>query len=58
MRVWSEYARSNGKMEPTPKDFSKLSEEIAKAIQRVVINGEDSKKALDAAATAYNDQRS
>jgi multiple sugar transport system substrate-binding protein len=58
MRVWSEYARAYGKMEPTPADFSKLSEEVAKAIQRVIINGDDPKKALDDAAAAYNAQRS
>lgn len=58
MAKWTEYAKQHGRMEKTPKDFSKLSEEIAKAIQKVVIQGADPKAALDEAAAAYNAQRS
>jgi multiple sugar transport system substrate-binding protein len=58
IQAWADYAREYGKMEVTPKDFSRLSEELAKAIQKVIIDGADPKAALDAAVTAYNTQRS
>jgi multiple sugar transport system substrate-binding protein len=58
MQKWTAYAKQNGRMEKTPADFSKLSEEIAKAIQKVVLENADPKAALDAAAVAYNAQRS
>ncbi len=58
MAQWSEYAKQHGRMEKTPKDFSKLSEEIAKAMQKVILQGADPKAALDEAAAAYNAQRS
>lgn len=58
MARWTEYAKQNGRMEKTPADFSKLSEEIAKAVQKVVIQNADPKAALDEAAAAYNAQRS
>jgi multiple sugar transport system substrate-binding protein len=58
MQQWTDYAKRYGRMEKTPKDFSKLSEEIAKAIQKVIVQGADPKAALDEAAQAYNAQRS
>lgn len=58
MQKWTQYAKQYGRMEKTPTDFSKLSEEIAKAIQKVVLQGTDPKAALDEAAAAYNAQRS
>lgn len=58
MQKWTQYAKQYGRMEKTPKDFSKLSEEIAKAIQKVVLQNADPKAALDEAAQAYNAQRS
>ena len=58
MQQWTDYAKRNGRMEKTPKDFSKLSEEIAKAVQKVIVQGADPKAALDEAAQAYNAQRS
>jgi ABC-type glycerol-3-phosphate transport system substrate-binding protein len=58
LAAWSEYAKQHGRMEKTPKDFSKLSEEIAKAIQKVLVQGAAPKAALDEAAAAYNAQRS
>lgn len=58
MQQWTEYAKKYGRMEKTPKDFSKLSEEIAKAMQKVIVQGADPKAALDEAAAAYNSQRS
>jgi len=58
MQAWTDYAKQHGRMEKTPKDFSKLSEEIAKAIQKVVLQNADPKAALDEAAAAYNAQRS
>jgi len=58
MQQWTDYAKKYGRMEKTPKDFSKLSEEIAKAIQKVIVEGADPKAALDEAAKAYNSQRS
>ena len=58
MQAWTDYAKQHGRMEKTPKDFSKLSEEIAKAIQKVVLQSADPKAALDEAAAAYNAQRS
>jgi ABC-type glycerol-3-phosphate transport system substrate-binding protein len=57
MQAWTDYAKKYGRMEKTPKDFSKLSEEIAKAIQKVVVQGAEPKAALDEAAQAYNTQR-
>jgi multiple sugar transport system substrate-binding protein len=57
IQKWIAYANANGRMESTPPDFSKLSEEVAKAMQRVIIQGDDPKKALDDAAAAYNAQR-
>ena len=56
--AWSDYAKQHGRMEKTPKDFSKLSEELAKAIQKVLVQGANPKAALDEAAAAYNAQRS
>jgi len=58
MQQWTDYAKRYGRMEKTPKDFSKLSEEIAKAIQKVIVQGGDPKAALDEAAQTYNAQRS
>jgi ABC-type glycerol-3-phosphate transport system substrate-binding protein len=58
LQAWSDYAKQHGRMEKTPKDFSKLSEELAKAIQKVLVQGADPKAALDEAAAAYNAQRS
>ena len=58
MQQWTDYAKKYGRMEKTPKDFSKLSEELAKAIQKVIVQGADPKAALDEAAAAYNAQRS
>jgi ABC-type glycerol-3-phosphate transport system substrate-binding protein len=58
MQQWTDYAKKYGRMEKTPKDFSKLSEEIAKAIQKVIVQNADPKAALDEAAQAYNNQRS
>ena len=58
MQQWTDYAKRYGRMEKTPKDFSKLSEEIAKAVQKVIVQGADPKAALDEAAQAYNAQRS
>jgi ABC-type glycerol-3-phosphate transport system substrate-binding protein len=58
MQQWTDYAKRYGRMEKTPKDFSKLSEEVAKAIQKVIVQGADPKAALDEAAAAYNAQRS
>jgi ABC-type glycerol-3-phosphate transport system substrate-binding protein len=58
MQMWTQYAKEHGRMDRTPKDFSKLSEEIAKAMQKVLLNNEDPKAALDAAVAAYNAQRS
>jgi multiple sugar transport system substrate-binding protein len=54
MRGWTNYARENGRIGRTPSDFNKLSEEVAKAIQSVLVQGADPKQALDAAAAAYN----
>jgi len=58
MQKWTQYAKEHGRMEKVPTDFSKLSEEIAKAIQKVVLQGADPKAALNDAAAAYNAQRS
>ena len=58
MQQWTDYAKQHGRMEKTPKDFSKLSEEISKAMQKVILQGADPKAALDEAAAAYNAQRS
>ena len=58
MQQWTDYAKKYGRMEKTPKDFSKLSEEVAKAMQKVIVQGADPKAALDEAAAAYNAQRS
>ncbi|HEY3179765.1 MAG TPA: extracellular solute-binding protein [Casimicrobiaceae bacterium] len=58
MQQWTDYAKRFGRMEKTPKDFSKLSEELAKAIQKVIVQGVEPKTALDEAAAAYNAQRS
>ena len=58
MQQWTDYAKQHGRMEKTPKDFSKLSEEISKAMQKVLLQGADPKAALDEAAAAYNAQRS
>jgi len=57
MKAWTDYGKKYGRMEKTPKDFSKLSEEIAKAMQKVLLQGTDPKAALDEAAAAYNAQR-
>lgn len=57
IQKWIAYANANGRMESTPEDFSKLSEEVAKAMQRVIVQGDDPKKALDDAASAYNAQK-
>ena len=57
MQQWTDYAKKFGRMEKTPKDFSKLSEEIAKAVQKVIVQGTEPKVALDEAAQAYNAQR-
>jgi multiple sugar transport system substrate-binding protein len=57
MRVWTGYARDHGRIGRTPSDFNKLSEEVAKAIQSVLVQGTDPKQALDAAAAAYNAAR-
>lgn len=54
MRTWTVYAREQGRIGRTPSDFNKLSEELAKAIQSVLVQNTDPKKALDAAAAAYN----
>ena len=54
MRGWTTYAREHGRIGRTPSDFNKLSEELAKAIQSVLVQGTDPKQALDAAAAAYN----
>ena len=54
MRGWTTYAREYGRIGRTPSDFNKLSEELAKAIQSVLVQGTDPKQALDAAAAAYN----
>jgi ABC-type glycerol-3-phosphate transport system substrate-binding protein len=54
MRVWTTYARDHGRLGRTPSDFNKLSEELAKAIQSVLVQGTDPKQALDTAAAAYN----
>ena len=57
MLQWSDYAKRYGRMEKTPEDFSKLSEGIAKAMQKVLLQGVAPKAALDEAASAYNAQR-
>lgn len=53
---WAAYAREHGRLTKTPTDFAKLSELLAKAIQEVLLQGADPKKALDTAADAYNAQ--
>lgn len=57
LRQWAAYLHENGKMEATPKDFSMLSEALAIAIQRTVVQGMDPKQALDEAARAYNSRQ-
>jgi multiple sugar transport system substrate-binding protein len=54
MRGWTTYAREHGRIGRTPSDFNKLSEELAKAIQSVLVQGTDPTQALNAAAAAYN----
>jgi ABC-type glycerol-3-phosphate transport system substrate-binding protein len=56
MQKWTEYAHDYGRIATTPKDYSKMSEEIAKAIQRVLIQNADPKAALDEAARNYDAQ--
>lgn len=56
MQKWTVYAHDYGRIANTPKDYSKMSEEIAKAIQRVLIQNADPKAALDEAARNYDAQ--
>ncbi len=56
LQAWKAYGVKYGRYEPTPPDFPKLSEELAKALQRTIINGTDPKAALDDAAAAYDAQ--
>ncbi len=58
MQKWTDYAKAYGRIATTPKDYSKMSEEIAKAIQRVLVQNADPKAALDEAAHNYDAQRS
>lgn len=58
LRRWATYLHENGKMEATPKDFSTLSEALATAIQRTVVQGTPPQQALDEAARTYNSQQS
>jgi multiple sugar transport system substrate-binding protein len=53
---WATYAKDHGRLTRTPTDFAKLSEDLAKAIQEVLLKNADPKKALDAAAADYNAQ--
>lgn len=57
LRQWAAYLHENGKMEATPKDFSTLSEALATAIQRTLVQGVDPKAALDEAARTYNSRQ-
>ena len=54
MQKWTTYAHDYGRIANTPKDYSKMSEEVAKAIQRVLVQNTDPKEALDEAARNYN----
>jgi ABC-type glycerol-3-phosphate transport system substrate-binding protein len=56
MAGWTKYAHDHGRLAATPADFSKASENIAKAIQEVLIQGADPKRALDTAARNYDAQ--
>lgn len=56
LQMWKEYGVKYGRYQPTPPDFPKLSEEIAKALQRTIVEGTDPKTALDDAAAAYDAQ--
>jgi len=53
---WAQYAKDHGRLTRTPQDFAKLSEDLAKAVQEVLLKNADPKKALDAAAADYNAQ--
>src|SRR5215813_5089590 len=53
---WATYAKDHGRLTRTPTDFAKLSENLAKAIQEVLLKNADAKKSLDAAAADYNAQ--
>ena len=56
LQAWKAYGVKYGRYQPTPPDFPKLSEEIAKALQRTLVDGTDPKAALDDAVAAYNAQ--
>ncbi len=57
LRQWAGYLHDHGHMEATPKDFSVLSEALATAIQRTIMQGVAPKAAIDEAARAYNSRQ-
>lgn len=57
LQSWMDYGSKFGRFEATPADFPKLSEEIAKALQKTIVQNADPKQALDEAVAAYNAQK-
>lgn len=54
MKGWADYMSSSGKMPLMPESYPQLIEFEALAIQSVVLNNADPKRALDQAVQSYN----
>jgi ABC-type glycerol-3-phosphate transport system substrate-binding protein len=54
MKSWADYMTQHGRMPKLPENYPRLLEFEAIAIQKVVLNSEDPKKALDEAVKSYN----
>jgi len=55
MSEWATYG-AQGRLNRAPSDVSKMSQELARAVQKIILKGTDPKKALDEAATIYDAQ--
>lgn len=54
MKRWADYMNQSGKMPKMPESYPRLLEFEAIALQKVILNSEDPKRALDEAVKSYN----
>jgi multiple sugar transport system substrate-binding protein len=54
---WKDSASKNGKIQYFPADFTKLSTDLAKGVQKIVYQNAPAKETLDSIANAYNSSK-
>ena len=54
MKRWADYMNQSGKMPKMPESYPRLLEFEAIALQKVILNNEEPKRALDEAVKSYN----